>query len=85
MSMCTCVHMRVYTCAYSICRVILLSTSDLCMLSHVCLTSVMSVMSFEIQRECPMPSLLQTLSNHAVKLPFLLLMNTQEECRICPL
>lgn len=65
---CTC--MCTHVCLLNLYRVILLSTSNLCMLSRVCLTSVMS---FEIQRECLMPGLLQTHSNHAAKLPFLLM------------
>lgn len=86
---CLCVpvytHVCTHVCLFNLYRVILLSTSNLCMLSHVCLASVMS---FEIQRECLMPGLLQTHSYHAVTLPFLLLMNMfpgEHTGRICPL
>lgn len=73
MCTCMCLCMCSHVCLFSLYRAIEVSTSNLCMSPHVCLTSVMS---FEIQRECLMPGLLQTHSSHAVKQTFFFLMNT---------
>jgi len=70
---CICLCTRTHVCLFSLYIAIELSASILCMSLHVCLTSVMS---FEIQRECLMPGLLQTHSSHAVKQTFFFLMNT---------